>query len=66
MTGERGRAFEVEVTAGAGGVSRSHRDARRGSAFDGGSDLAYMTYAAQLRAKEEMVRDAFCRIGAIN
>jgi tRNA/tmRNA/rRNA uracil-C5-methylase (TrmA/RlmC/RlmD family) len=32
---------------------------------DGGNDFAYMTYEAQLRAKEEMVRDAFFRIGRL-
>ena len=64
-TGERGKAIELEVSevleASPDRVVPPDSDAL----VDGGNDLAYMTYEAQLRVKEEMVRDAFFRIGRL-
>ncbi len=65
VTGERGKAIELEVSevleASPDRIEAPDPDAL----VDGGNDLGYMAYAAQLRAKEEIVRDAFFRIGRL-
>jgi tRNA/tmRNA/rRNA uracil-C5-methylase (TrmA/RlmC/RlmD family) len=65
VTGVRGRALELEVSEVITASPDRVLAPDAGALVDGGNDLAYMTYEAQLRTKEEMVRDAFFRIGRL-
>ncbi len=65
VTGQRGNAVELDVREVLDPSPDRIETIDPDAEADGGNDLAYMTYEAQIRAKEEMVRDAFFRIGRL-